>query len=101
MIYTLQNGVLYRTVIEPTGNPPTYVGGSSSSKTIASSVVNTSTTPVFRYFDITGTELLQPVDISKVASVLTTVVIDVNANRAPFSLTLSGAATLRNLKTQL
>ncbi len=99
--YDLENGTLYRTVVEPTNNPPSYVGGSSATTSIATSIVNASTTPVFRYFDATGTELAPPVNVSKIASVLTTVVVDVNTNRAPFSLTLSGAATLRNLKTQL
>ncbi len=99
--YTLQNGTLYRVVKESAGNPPSYNGAAPATTTIATSVVNNATTPVFRYFDNTGTELTMPVNISSIASIETTVVIDVNVNRAPVSFTLSGGATLRNLKSQL
>ncbi len=99
--YTLQQGTLYRVVEASAGNPPSYVGAPSATTTIATSVVNDATTPVFRYFDNTGTELTMPVNISKIASIETTVVVDVNVNRAPVAFTLSGAATLRNLKNQL
>ena len=99
--YSLQNGTFYRTVGEPSGNPPTYAGMAIATSTIAMSVVNATSTPVFRYFDNTGAELPSPVNVSKIASIQTTVVIDVNVNRAPVSFTLSGGATLRNLRNQL
>ena len=99
--YSLQNGTLYRIVATPDGNPPTYAGASLATTTVASSIVNTAATPVFSYFDNTGTELSTPADVSRVTSIKTTLIIDVNINRAPVSFTLSGAATLRNLKEQL
>ncbi|MHB1163265.1 MAG: PulJ/GspJ family protein [Minisyncoccota bacterium] len=99
--YALQGGTLYRTVAEPSGNPPSYVGSSPATTTVATAVVNDPSTPVFRYYDNTGTELTTPVNVAKIASIETTVVIDVNMNRAPVSFTLSGGATLRNLKIQL
>ncbi len=99
--YTLQNGTLYRVVAEPAGVMPSYAGATLATTTVATSVVNDPLTPVFRYFDNTGTELSAPVDVSKIASVETTVVIDTDVNRAPVSFTLSGGATLRNLKIQL
>ena len=99
--YSLQGGTLYRTVTEPAGNPPSYVGSIPATTTVATAVVNDPSTPVFQYYDNTGTELTAPVNVSKIASVKTTVVIDVNANRAPVSFTLSSGATLRNLKVQL
>ncbi len=99
--YTLQGGTLYRAIAEPAGNPPVYGGTPSATTTVASSIVNDSSMPIFRYFDNTGTELTAPVNISKIASIETTVVVDVNVNRAPVSFTLSGGATLRNLKNQL
>lgn len=99
--YVLQDGTLYRVSAEPMGSPPSYTGGAPATTTVAVSVVNNSSTPLFRYFDDTGTELVMPVNVSKIASIETTVVIDVNVNRAPVSFTLSGGATLRNLKNQL
>jgi type II secretory pathway pseudopilin PulG len=99
--YTLINGTLYRTVAEPSGNPLSYVGASISTTTIATSVVNGTSTPIFTYFDDTGAQLSPPIDIGDISSVETTVVIDVNVNRAPVPFTLSGGATLRNLRNQL
>ncbi len=99
--YALQGNALVRSVEEPSGNPPTYAGAVPTTATIATSIVNDASTPVFRYYDNTGTELSEPVDVSKVASVETTLIVDVNVNRSPVSFTLSGGATLRNLKTEL
>ena len=99
--YTRIGGTLYRTTLAVTGNPPTYVGGTYATSTVATSVTNNSGTPIFQYYNESGNLLAQPVDTSKVASVKTTLVIDVNVNRAPIAFTLSGAATLRNLKSQL
>jgi hypothetical protein len=64
-------------------------------------IVNNASTPVFTYFDDTGAQLAMPADISKIVSVQATLVVDVNVNRAPVAFTLSGGATLRNLRSQL
>lgn len=98
--YSLQGGTFYRTVINPTGTPPSYVGQTPATSTIATSVVNATSTPVFLYYDDTGAQLAQPVALSKIASVSTTIVVDVNVNRAPVAFTLTSGATLRNLKDQ-
>ena len=98
--YILINKILYRTIATPTGNPPSYAGATIATSTIATPVTNNESTPVFRYFDKNGAELYAPVDISKISSIRTTVVVDVNVNRAPVAFTLSGGATLRNLKDQ-
>ena len=98
--YALQGGTLYRIVAEPVGNPLTYTGATLATTTIATQVVNATSTPVFLYFDSSGTQLSMPANISKIASVETTVVIDVDVNRAPVAYTLSGGATLRNLRAQ-
>ena len=99
--YILMNKTFYRTVAKPSGNPLTYAGAAVSTSTIATSVINATSTPVFTYFNDAGTQLPAPVNISQIASVKTTVVVDVNANRAPVAFTLSGGATLRNLRDQL
>jgi hypothetical protein len=66
--------------------------------TIATPVVNGTSTPIFRYFDSSSIEIPLPVTISKIASVRTTIIVDVNVNRTPTPLTLSAGATLRNLQ---
>jgi type II secretory pathway pseudopilin PulG len=99
--YRLQGNTFYRTIATPTGNPLSYTNATIATSTVAISVVNGTSTPIFRYFDSTGTELSSPVNISKISSVRTTIVIDVNVNRTPVPFTLSGGATLRNLNDQL
>jgi type II secretory pathway pseudopilin PulG len=99
--YRLQQGTLYRVVAHPVGNPATYTGATLATTTIAKSVINNTSTPMFRYYDSVGTELTTPINISNVALIKTTVVVDVNTARAPVSYTLSGGATLRNLRDQL
>ena len=98
--YKLIQGILYEVVTQPAGNPPSYTGAISTS-TLSAPVVNATSTPIFRYFDDTGTELLPPVNVGAIASIRTTLIIDADVNRAPVSFTLSGAATLRNLREQL
>lgn len=98
--YSLISGTLYRVVATPTGNPLSYEGAALATSTISLPVTNGTSTPVFRYFNNSGTELFTPVDISEISSIRTTVVVDVNVNRAPVAFTLSGGATLRNLKNQ-
>ena len=99
--YVLLNGTLYRTIAEPSGNPLSYVGATIATTTVATSVINSTSTPVFTYFDDTGAQLSVPVNIADISSVETTVIVDVNVNRAPVAFTLSGGATLRNLREQL
>jgi type II secretory pathway pseudopilin PulG len=98
--YALISGTFYRVVTQPAGNPPAYTGAISTS-TLSMPVVNSTSTPVFHYFDDTGAELPTPANIAQIASVQTTLVVDANINRAPISFTLSGGATLRNLRDQL
>jgi type II secretory pathway pseudopilin PulG len=96
--YTLLKGTLYAAVTEPSGS--SYAGESPATSTIASYVTNDAAVPVFTYYDASGTELAAPVDIADIASVEATVVVDVNVNRAPVAFTLSGEATIRNLRDE-
>jgi type II secretory pathway pseudopilin PulG len=97
--YSVKGGVLYRVVATPTGTPPSYTNVTLATTTIATSVVNGTSTPIFRYFDSSSVEIVPPVTIPKIASVRTTVIVDVNVNRTPTPLTLSAGATLRNLQS--
>lgn len=93
------NDTLYRVVTNASGNPPSYTGQSSSTSTLATYIRNTSALPLFRYYDSTGTEI-NPTssDVADVRSVAITILTDLNPNRAPNVLTLTGTATLRNLR---
>lgn len=98
--YTRIGNALYRAVTVPQGTPPSYAGAAVATSTVASAVVNDASTSIFRYFDDAGVELTGTIDRSRIASVKTTVVVDVNVNRAPVSFTLTSGATLRNLHTE-
>lgn len=95
--YYLAGTTLYRGVTEPANNPPSYVGQPEATTLVVDNIRNGATTPLFRYFDADGNELSDPINVSEIASVQTTVLTDVNPERAPNVYTLSGSATLRNI----
>jgi len=96
----LIGSTLYRVVVNAAGNPPTYVGQTPATTTIATYVANGTSTPLFRYFDENGVELTGTVATSEVASVLTSLMVDINPQRAPDIYTLTQSATLRNLRSE-
>ncbi|HEX8947013.1 MAG TPA: type II secretion system protein, partial [Candidatus Paceibacterota bacterium] len=81
--YYLGGTTLYRGVTAPAGNPPSYTGQSEATDTIATYVHMSPSTPIFRYYDANGTELVPPVDVADIASVNTTVTVNLNPARAP------------------
>ncbi len=95
--YWLSGTVLYKGVTIPTGNPLSYVGQSESVTNIATDIHN-GTTPLFRYYNSSGTELASPINVMNIASINTTVTVNIDPNRAPNNFTLSVGATLRNLR---
>ena len=99
--YYLSKGTLYRGVIIATGTPPSYVGQPQATSTIAAYIANSTSTPIFQYYDNTGALLTSPVNVSAIASISTTLKIDVDPTRAPTTYTLIGTATLRNLDANL
>lgn len=92
----LAQGTLYRGVTNSAGSPPTYTGQTEAVSTIATNVVNATSTPIFRYFTAAGTELTAPINVSDIASVSTELSVDLNPSRAPDIFTLRASATLRN-----
>ncbi len=99
-IYAL-NGTLYRVTTNAGGNPPSYTGQTPATSTIATYLRNTSTDDIFVYYDNTGTQLpATSASIADVRSVAVTIMTDLNPDRAPNILTLTGSATLRNLRDE-
>lgn len=90
---------LYRVVTNAAGNPPSYSGQTPATTTIATYVSN-GATPLFRYYDVNGVELTGTIDTTAVASVFTTLMVDINPQRAPDIYTLTQSATLRNLRSE-
>lgn len=94
--YYLSGGTLYRGIITATGTPPAY-GQTQSTSTVATYVVNATSSPIFQYYDDNGNLLSSPVNVSLISSISTTLQIDADPKRAPGTYTLLGSATLRNL----
>jgi prepilin-type N-terminal cleavage/methylation domain-containing protein len=103
--YSLATNQLSRGVIQPTGTPPTYPIGNLVTKVIVTNVRNSSTTPVFEYFDTnytgTSTPLGQPVTVTNVRLIRITLTLDVDPNHSPLPVTYSTQVNLRNLKSNL
>jgi len=103
--YTLMGTTLYKAVINPSGNPPTYSVANQSTTTLLTNVRNGAATPVFEYFDAnysgTSTPLSQPVTTTSVHLVKINLTLDDDPNRPPAAVTYSDQASIRNLKTNL
>lgn len=95
--YYLANTKLYRGTTVPTGNPPSYAGQPEQTTLFVDNIRNSTSTPLFAYFDAAGAALIAPVNVASIASVQITVYTDVNPTRAPAVYMLSGSATLRNV----
>lgn len=99
-IYALNN-TLYRETTNASGNPPSYTGQTPATSTIASFLRNGPTEDIFVYYDDTGTALPAiSANLGEVRSVAVTIMTDLNPDRAPNVLTLTGSATLRNLRDE-
>jgi hypothetical protein len=95
----LSGTTFYRGVTDSTSSPPTYVGQKEATTTIAQYVRNSSSTPLFKYYNQDGNLISSStIDVSQVAAVTTSVLVDLNPLRAPDILTLQETATLRNLR---
>lgn len=96
---------LYRGVITPTGNPPTYNLASEIVKPIQKGLANKNT-PVFYYFNDsyagTSSPLVQPVNINQVKFVkINLILLKQDVKNATTTFTVSSGTTVRNLKTNL
>ena len=97
--YYISRGTLYRGVVNSVGVPPSYTGQPQATSTLATYIVNSTSTPIFQYYDNTGALLISPINVSAIASIVTTLKVDVDPNRSPTTYTLIGSATLRNVSS--
>lgn len=94
----LSNGTLYRGVTNAVGTPPSYVGQPETVQTVVAFVRNAASTPLFAYYNSAGVALTAPINVADIAFVTMNILTDLNPARAPNVYTLSGSATLRNLR---
>lgn len=102
--YYLASTTLYRGLKSPSGSPAVYTG-TESIKVVATGIRNSSTTPVFEYFDGayagTGSAMTYPLVLTSIRLIKANLVIDSDPNKSPIPRTFSTQASLRNLKDNL
>lgn len=96
--YYLSDTTLMRGILNPTGNPPDYVGAETS-EVVADYVRNISVgTSTFRYYDALGAEVASSTtSYTAVRFVKVTLGVNVNLATLPNQLSLYSSAALRNL----
>lgn len=100
--YYIDGEDLIKGTINATSGIPVYDPANETFEIISDHVRNwEQDVSVFRYFDDTGTEILDFGDITDVAFVEVTLIVNINPSRLPNEFTLRSSATLRNLKTNL
>ena len=98
--YFLLGETFYESTTNAAGSPPSYAGQTAATSTVIQYVRNSTSTPIFRFYDENGAELSSPIDIGSVVSVQVMMQVDLNPNRLPNIYTLSGGATIRNILSQ-
>lgn len=94
--------VLKKGVTKPTGT--TYIASTESVTTLIRDIKNSSSSPLFSYYDAnyagTSTPLsTSPLNLNLIRLVKITILVDPNSSRSPFPQTYTTSVALRNLKT--
>ena len=91
-------------VTKPTATiPKTYPSGDQQTITIASSIVNDNSTPIFRYYNkdypgnLQNNPMNAPIKISDVRLMKIYLKININPNRAPDNIEMQSFVEIRNL----
>jgi Tfp pilus assembly major pilin PilA len=100
--YYLSNKTIMKGVIFATGTPATYPTAQEKFSTLISAVSNSTSTPIFEYYDdnYTGTSspLTQPVNIPDIRLIKINIKTDIDVNRAPYQQNITTQVSIRNLK---
>jgi type II secretory pathway pseudopilin PulG len=103
--YFLQNGALKKGVVQATGTPLVYNLGAESIVELVHVLKNSSTSPIFSYYDDTyagtTTALVSPFDISTVRLIKVDLHIGLATTSSSTSGIYSTQISLRNLKDNL
>lgn len=96
--YYVSGTTLMRGVLDPTGNPPDYIGAESTD-VVADYVHNLSVgSSTFQYYDALGAEVASSTSAyTSIRFVKVTLGVNVNIETLPSRLTLYSSAALRNL----
>lgn len=103
--YFLATSTLKKGIVKPTGT--TYNLATEKISSIVFDMKNTSSTPVFIYFDknyngiSSTTPLVSPINIPSIRLIKMSLSVDPNASRSPTFQTYTTQVSLRNLKDNL
>lgn len=96
--YTLQGDDIIEGIISPILGSASPYSGVESVSTLSEYVRNDASTPLFRYYDQSGTLMTTLTDTGSLRFVVVTLIADIDPVRSPTLLTLRSSAALRNLK---
>ncbi len=98
----LDSGVFKKGVIESAGDPLTYDGQPETVFILSENVRNVDQgVNIFKYYNNTGVEIIDLSNVSEIAFVKMSVIVNINPARSPNEFTIRASAALRNLKTNL
>ena len=106
-IYKSGNNVLMG-VRDPSGTmPKTYASGDAETVTLASSIINNSSHPIFQYFDenypidTTNNPIATPASVSRIKLVRVYLQINIDPNNAPDNVEMESFIDIRNLNDRI
>lgn len=103
--YFIQNGDLKRATLKPSGTPLSYNPANEVTETLVKNISNSTSTPLFDYFDEnysgTSSPLTIPVNIPSIRLVRITLTIEKDPYRLPAPFTTVTQVMIRNLKGNL
>ncbi len=103
--YYINNNILMKGTIKPTGSPPVYNSGNETLSTLAYNVKNATSTALFEYFDDnyagTSSPMIMPVSVTDIHLIKVNLMIDADPNRSPIPRLYTSQVNLRNLKDNL
>lgn len=96
--YVLSGQGITKEIRNPTNDiPPQYPSGYETSSVILSSVRNSGSQPLFRYYDNTNSELSGSFSVNDVTMVGVYILFDEDENTPPDSMEIESFASIRNL----
>ena len=100
--YFLDGSILRKGVTETAGDPPVYNDVDEVVTIVSTDVRNAEqSTPIFTYYDTTGTEITDLNDVTALRFVTVNLIVNINPERLPNEFTLRSSAAIRNLKDDI
>lgn len=103
--YYRQGNSLLKSVIKPTGSPLVYNAGFAVVTTAVPVITNSTSTPIFEYYDSnysgTTTPLTYPIDTSRIKFIKVNIFLERKSSKSNLPLNITSGTSLRNLKDNI